>query len=90
VQFPLQRLAPGQEGLLRQVGSVRPTVNLKEKLLRPHRTINRRGRYLEIYRNNPADSQWVLVHKTEVIKKTLGTLPPASRSSCGGRGQFDY
>ncbi|ELR17203.1 copine VIII, putative [Acanthamoeba castellanii str. Neff] len=27
--------------------------------------------YLEIYRNNPADSQWVLVHKTEVIKKTL-------------------
>jgi hypothetical protein len=30
--------------------------------------------YLEIYRSNPADGQWVLVHKTEVIKKTLGII----------------
>lgn len=77
MQFPLQRLAPGQEGLLRQVGSVRTTVTLKGgELLRPHRTsLTVVARYLEIYRNNPADSQWVLVHKTEVIKKTLGTQP---------------
>lgn len=30
--------------------------------------------WLEIHRNNIENGQWTLIHKTEVIKKTLGTF----------------